>query len=85
MRRVRFEVTRKDAEMRASRVLWHATYQADYTVRESERDAYRDLDAGVVGAFRNPSAHQFVDPTPHEGSALIAFVNLLLKKLEALR
>lgn len=52
---------------------------------DAERDSYRDLYAGVVGAFRNPSAHRLVDPTPHEGGAFIVFVNLLLKKLEDLR
>ncbi|MEQ8961337.1 MAG: TIGR02391 family protein [Coleofasciculus sp. C2-GNP5-27] len=41
--------------------------------------------AGIVGAFRNPSAHRLVDPTPEEGGAFIVFVNLLLKKLEDLR
>ncbi len=51
----------------------------------AERQGYRDLYAGIVGAFRNPSAHRFVDPTPEEGGAFIAFVNLLLKKLEDLR
>ena len=52
---------------------------------DSEREGYRDLFAGVVGAFRNPSAHRFIDPSPEEGGAFIVFVNLLLKKLEDLR
>lgn len=52
---------------------------------DAERQGYRDLYAGIVGAFRNPSAHRFVDPTPEEGGAFIAFVNLLLKKLEDFR
>lgn len=51
----------------------------------AERQGYRDLYAGVVGTFRNPSAHRLVDPSPEEGGAFIIFVNLLLKKLEALR
>lgn len=51
----------------------------------SERDGYRDLYAGIVGAFRNPSAHRLIDPSPEEGGAFIVFVNLLLKKLENLR
>jgi Protein of unknown function (Hypoth_ymh) len=51
----------------------------------AERQGYRDLFAGVVGVFRNPSAHRFIDPTPEEGGATLVFVNLLLKKLEALR
>ena len=51
---------------------------------DSEREGYRDLYAGVVGALRNPSAHRLIDPTPHEGGAFIVFVNLLLKKLEDL-
>jgi hypothetical protein len=52
---------------------------------DAEREGHRDLYAGVVGAFRNPSAHRLVDPTPHEGGAFIVFVNLLLKKLDDLR
>lgn len=51
----------------------------------SERQGYRDLYAGVVGVFRNPSAHRLIDPTPQEGGAFIVLVNLLLSKLEALR
>ncbi len=52
---------------------------------DSERQGYRDLYAGVVGAFRNPYAHRLVDPTPEDGGAFIVFVNLLLKILEDLR
>jgi uncharacterized protein (TIGR02391 family) len=48
---------------------------------ESEREGYRDLFAGIVGAFRNPSGHRLVDPNPHEGGAYISFVNLLLSHL----
>lgn len=51
----------------------------------SERDGYRELYSGIVGAFRNPSAHRLVDPSPEEGGAFIVFVNLLLKKLEEIR
>jgi hypothetical protein len=54
-------------------------------LHDSEREGHRDLYAGVVGAFRNPSAHRLVDPTPHEGGAFIVFVNLLLKKLDELQ
>ena len=52
---------------------------------DAERQGYRDLYAGIIGTFRNPSAHRFVDPTPEEGGAFIVFVNLLLNKLEDLR
>jgi hypothetical protein len=51
----------------------------------AERQGYRDLYAGFFGVFRNPSAHRLADPTPEEGGAFIVFVDLLLKKLEALR
>lgn len=50
-----------------------------------EREGYRDLYAGVVGAFRNRYAHRFVDPSPEDGGAFVMFVNLLLKMLEDLR
>jgi hypothetical protein len=52
---------------------------------DSERQGYRDLYAGIVGVFRNPSAHKIIDPDPSDGGAFIVFVNLLLKRLEALR
>lgn len=51
---------------------------------DSERQGYRDLYAGIIGAFRNPSAHRLIDPTPEEGGAFIMFVDLLLKKLDSL-
>lgn len=60
------------------------TLAPKFTV-DSERQGYRDLYAGIVGMVRNPSAHHLIDHTPEEGGALIVFVNLLLKKLEALR
>lgn len=62
----------------------NGTLASKFTVA-SERDGYRELYAGTVGAFRNPSAHRLIDPSPEEGGAFIVFVNLLLKKLEAMR
>lgn len=62
----------------------NGTLASKFTV-SSEREGYRDLYAGIVGAFRNPSAHRLVDPSPEDGGAFIVFVNLLLKKLEILR
>jgi hypothetical protein len=52
---------------------------------DAERQGYRDLYAGVVGAFRSRYAHRLVDPMPENGGAFIVFVNLLLKMLEDLR
>jgi hypothetical protein len=52
---------------------------------ESELQGYRELYAGVFGVIRNPYAHRLIDPSPEEGGAFIVFLNLLLKKLEALR
>jgi hypothetical protein len=52
---------------------------------DSEREAYRDLYAGVTGLIRNPSAHRLIDPTPEQGGVSIVLVNLLLSKLEPLR
>lgn len=46
---------------------------------DSEKEAYRNLYAGVVGVFRNDYGHRFVDPSPEDGGALIVFINLLLK------
>ena len=52
---------------------------------DSEREGHRDLYAGIVGVFRNASAHRLVDPSPQDGGVFIVFVDLLLKKLEDLR
>ena len=60
------------------------TLASKFTV-DTEREGYRELYSGFIGAFRNPSAHRFIAPSPEEGAALIVFVNLLLKKLEDLR
>ena len=62
----------------------NGTLQSKFSV-DSERLGYRDLFAGIVGTFRNPSSHRFIDPSPEEGGAFIVFVNLLLKMLEKLR
>lgn len=60
------------------------TLASKFTV-DAEREGYRELYSSIVGAFRNPSAHRLIDPSPEEGGAFIVFVNLLLKKLEDLR
>lgn len=62
----------------------NGTLQSKFSV-DSERQGYRDLYAGIVGVFRNPSSHRFLDPSPEEGGAFIVFINLLLKMLEKLR
>lgn len=59
------------------------TLASKFTV-DSERQGYRDLYAGIIGSYRNPSAHRLIDPTPEEGGAFIIFVDLLLKKLDDL-
>ncbi len=59
------------------------TLASEFTI-DSERQGYRDLYAGIIGAYRNPSAHRLIDPTPEEGGAFIIFVDLLLKKLDNL-
>lgn len=61
----------------------NGTLANKFTV-DSERQGYRDLYAGIIGAYRNPSAHRLIDPTPEEGGTFIMFVDLLLKKLDKL-
>jgi len=51
---------------------------------DSERQGYRDLYAGIIGTYRNPSAHRLIDPTPEEGGVFIMLIDLLLKKLDTL-
>ena len=50
-----------------------------------ERTSYRNLFSGMFTVFRNEYGHRFVDPTPEDGGAIIAFVNLLLKMLDNLK
>lgn len=49
---------------------------------DRQKAAYRDLYAGVMGVFRNPYGHRFIDPQPQEGGAIVIFTNLLLKILD---
>jgi hypothetical protein len=75
----------KTGQRLVNEVFTEAGTLADRFEVGSERQGYRDLYAGVVGVFRNPSAHHLVDPTPEEGGAIIVLINLLLKRLEDLR
>lgn len=51
----------------------------------AERESHLELYAGALGVFRNPSAHRFLNPSPEQGTVVIAFINLLVGKLEDLR
>ena len=57
---------------------------ASHFKNDARRRGYRDLYAGIIGVFRNPSSHRFIDPTPEDGGALIVFINVLLKMLDDL-
>lgn len=60
------------------------TLAAKFSV-PGEREGYRDLYAGVVGAFRNPYGHRLIDPKPERAGPTFMFINLLLEMLEELR
>jgi hypothetical protein len=49
---------------------------------DRQREAYRNLYAGMMSVFRNRYAHRIVDPSPEVGGAIIAFIDLLLKTLD---
>ncbi len=49
---------------------------------DSEREGYRNLYAGIVGALRNPYAHRLIDPTPEDAMASLIFVDLLLRMFQ---
>ncbi|NEQ86880.1 MAG: hypothetical protein F6K26_44605 [Moorea sp. SIO2I5] len=53
----------------------------DGKLDDSKLKAYRNLYAGMMGVFRNPYAHRFIDPSPEVGGAIIAFIDVLLKQL----
>ena len=49
---------------------------------DKQREAYRNLYAGMMSVFRNRYAHRIIDPSPEVGGAIIAFIDLLLKTLD---
>ena len=51
-------------------------------LEDKELQAYRDLFSGVMTVFRNPYGHRIIDPEPETGSAILAFIDLLLKMLD---
>ncbi|NEP27539.1 TIGR02391 family protein [Moorena sp. SIO3I6] len=51
-------------------------------LEKSDLEAYRNLYAGMMGVFRNRYAHEFIDPSPEVGRAIIAFIDVLLKILD---
>lgn len=60
------------------------TLASKFTV-PGERDGYRDLYSGFIGAMRNPIAHKLLDQKPERAGATLMFTNVLLELLEELR
>lgn len=50
-----------------------------------ERDGYRELYSGFIGAMRNPIAHKLLDQKPERAGATLMFTNVLIELLEELR
>jgi hypothetical protein len=42
---------------------------------DSERQGYRDLYSGIVGAIRNPFGHRLIDPGPQDAGATLVFIS----------
>jgi hypothetical protein len=55
------------------------------TLSESERQAMRDLLAGMYGVFRNRFAHSAASPTWAEADAIISMVNHVLQEIASLK
>ena len=51
---------------------------------QSERQAFRDLLAGLYGVFRNTYGHQDQEAPWHEADAVLSMINTVLKRLEDL-
>ena len=47
-----------------------------------ERQAMRDLLAGLYGVFRNKYGHQNIDAPWHETDAILSMINFILKRIE---
>lgn len=47
-----------------------------------ERQAMRDLLAGLYGVFRNKYGHQDIDAPWHEADAILSMINFILKRTE---
>lgn len=52
------------------------------TLNASERQAMRDLLAGLYGVFRNKYGHQDVEAPWHEADAILSMVNFVLKEID---
>ena len=50
----------------------------------ADRQAYKDIFAGVMGTIRNPSSHGFPDPSPTDGRGIVLFINYLLGTIKEL-
>lgn len=51
------------------------------TLSNKERQALRDLLAGLYGLFRNKYGHEDVESAWHEADAVLSMINTLLKRL----
>lgn len=60
------------------------TLASKFTV-SGEREGYRELYSGFMGAMRNPIAHKLLDQKPERAGATLMFTNVLLELLEELR
>jgi hypothetical protein len=51
-------------------------------LESEERQAMRDLLAGLYGVFRNKYGHQDVEAPWHEADAILSMINFVLKRIE---
>ena len=55
------------------------------TLRENERQAMRDLLAGMYGVFRNRFAHSDAEPMWAEADAIISMINHVLQEVSRIK
>ena len=49
---------------------------------DKERQAMRDLLAGLYGVFRNKYGHEDIEPPWHEADAVLSMINYILKRID---
>ena len=81
----RFRVSRDLDGMELVNTIFGRNSDAVKTLRENERQAMRDLLAGMYGVFRNRFAHSDAEPMWAEADAIISMINHVLQEVSRIK